>query len=194
MNPAVNETTEDECLISEYRNGNRDMAGKLYEKYFSKVYHKCLSFSKDADEANDLTQDILIKTLEHLGDFKGESKFSTWLYSITVNHCIVHAKKKQRHQYQGLEEIENLPDLESEEFAYTQNEETYAILHITLDNLSQQERELIHLKYTMKLSIKEIQLKLDLSSSAVKMRLKRARDKVEKLYKIHLKHFTTQKN
>lgn len=67
-------------------------------------------FSKDIDEASDLTQDILVKTLEHLDDFKGESKFSTWLYSITVNHCIVYAKKKQRHHYQGLEEIENLSE------------------------------------------------------------------------------------
>lgn len=193
MNP-VAETTEDECLITEYRKGNKSVAGKLYEKYFSKVYHKCLSFSKDIDEANDLTQDILVKTLEHLDDFKGESKFSTWLYSITVNHCIVYAKKKQRHHYQGLEEIENFSDPESDEYTYLQNEETYINLHNALNKLSQQERELIHLKYTMKLSIKEIQLKLDLSSSAVKMRLKRARSKVEKLYTMNLKQFTPQKN
>lgn len=60
----------------------------LYDRYDKLVYNKCRGFSKHDDEAEDLTQDIFLKLFVKLKTFKGKSKFSTWLYSFTYNHCV----------------------------------------------------------------------------------------------------------
>ena len=67
----------------------------LYDRYAEKVYGKCLSFSKSAEEAQDLTHDIFIKLFLKLRTFKGESKFSTWLYSFTYNFCLNYIQKSK---------------------------------------------------------------------------------------------------
>ena len=60
----------------------------LYDKYAMMVYNKCFGFAKDADEAKDLTQDVFLKLFVKLASFKEKSKFSTWLYAFTYNHCV----------------------------------------------------------------------------------------------------------
>ena len=60
----------------------------LYDRYEKLVYNKCRGFSRSDDEAEDLTQDIFLKLFVKLSSFKGKSKFSTWLYAFTYNHCV----------------------------------------------------------------------------------------------------------
>ena len=171
----------DEILVQQYKEGKNEVLADLYNKYFHKVYSKCYSFTRDRIEACDLAQDILLKTFEHIHSFKGESKFSTWLYSITNNHCIEYTRKKHQFRQISLDLIVDLPDCDnlSEE---ENSESTRIILYKTIDALSLQEKELLYLKYQENYSIKDLQAKLNLSPSAVKMRLKRVRDKVEKVY------------
>ena len=90
---------------------------------------------------------------------------------------------QEKHQFRQicLDLIVDLPDCDnlSEE---ENSESTRIILYKTIDALSLQEKELLYLKYQENYSIKDLQAKLNLSPSAVKMRLKRVRDKVEKVY------------
>lgn len=83
----------------------------LYERYFFMVFNKCLSFSKNSQEAEDICQDIFIKLLIKIKSFKGDSKFSTWLYSFTYNHCVnyYHRNKFKKHENYILN-IERIPD------------------------------------------------------------------------------------
>ena len=75
------------------------------------VFNKCLSFSKNSQEAEDICQDIFIKLLIKIKSFKGDSKFSTWLYSFTYNHCVnyYHRNKFKKHENYILN-IERIPD------------------------------------------------------------------------------------
>jgi len=168
-------------LVERYKQGEKDVIGILYKKYFNKVFYKCLSFVKEESEANDLTQDILLKTIENLENFKGTALFSTWLYSITMNHCIEYMKKKNQYKKVEIEQAMLLPEEDRSE-----NEFLQKFIDTTIKNLSPQEKKLLELKYHQGLSIKELQEKLDLSASAIKMRLKRARNKVAKSYNLYL--------
>ena len=61
---------------------------ELYDRYAPMVYNKCYGFAKNMDEAKDLTQDVFLRVFIKLASFKGNSKFSTWLFAFTYNHCV----------------------------------------------------------------------------------------------------------
>lgn len=164
-------------LILQFRNGNKEAGGKIYLKYFKTVYYKCISFVKDPNEADDLTQDILIKALERLESYRHEALFSTWLYAITLNHCIEYSRRKKHFSTVELFKASSIAiQDEPNENCCTEN-----LLDYTMQHLSAREKEILCLKYLNNLSIKDLQGRYQLSASAVKMRLKRAREKAEKL-------------
>jgi len=86
----------------------------LYDRYAGLVYNKCYGFARDEHEAKDLTQDVFLKLFVKLASFKGKSKFSTWLYSFTYNHCVNYVTrntaKKFEKQAVDYKDIENLSE------------------------------------------------------------------------------------
>jgi len=170
--------SEDDVLMDGILNGSQKALGKLYQKYHPKVFFRCLTMIKNREEARDLTQDILLKALSHLNNFRGESSFSTWLYAITSNHCIEYLRKNRIRHYVELDVVDNLADSDLDP--------TDAIEALTkqvfsgLEQIPPAEKELLLLRYEQSLSIRDLQQRLQLSSSAVKMRLMRARKKLGK--------------
>jgi len=151
---------------------------ELYNRYSNKIYNRCLSLVKDNFLAEDLTHDIFIKTIFNLSKFKGKSKFSTWLYSITYNHCIDSIKKSKKVNYVEVSEANCIETYEG----YLIEVETKRVLEL-LEMLGAKEKMILLMKYKDGLSIKDIQKQLNVSESAVKMRLVRAKEKVRALYK-----------
>ena len=174
----------DEMLITEYLNGDNNSLGILYTRYYSKVYYKCLSFSKNQDAAFDMAQDILMKAFSNIESFKGSSRFSTWLFSITSNHCISNASKSKIEC--RLDESLNYnfitDDIEKEELDARQNREDMELkIDDFLIRLPENDGIMLDLKYRQDYSVKDLQRKFKLSASAVKMRLLRARKKMEQM-------------
>jgi RNA polymerase sigma-70 factor (ECF subfamily) len=165
-------------LIDRYNAGNKEVLGILYDRYFRKVFYKCFSFTKDRDKANDLTQDILIKTFEHLDSFKGLSQFSTWLYSIATNHCIEYMRKENMFHRVNIEQVSEMSDATENPLEESSPDAFYH----TMETIPTKEKELLDLKYKQNQSIKDLQKKYHASASAIKMRLKRAREKAEQVY------------
>lgn len=154
-----------------------------HEKYILK---KCKSYVKDDDVAEDLCQEIFIKVFLKIKSFKGEARFSTWLFSIIHNTCIDHLRRSKKDVRQVL--TEKMADEVSEMIDGVDEiseELSVIILETLLDEISPDEKMILLLKYKEKHPVKDIQLTLGLSESAVKMRLKRAKDKVNKLYQKH---------
>jgi RNA polymerase sigma factor (sigma-70 family) len=182
MKTVIDLTFTDEQLVNEYINGDNNCLGKLYERYYKKVYHKCLSFTRNPDEANDIAQDILMKAFANITSFKGKSKFATWLFAITKNHCIAYSRERKNIHFENIIYNENLAeetiDLNEREL----HEQRELILDSMLKDIRETERKMLILKYQQNYSIKDLQKELNLSASAVKMRLQRARQKVQKLY------------
>lgn len=156
----------------------------LYDRHVSLVYNKCYGFASSKEEAQDLTHDVFIKLFVKLRTFKGTSKFSTWLYSFTYNFCVNYVT---RNNYKKNEKnIEtDIPDSNDE----IDSSES-ALFELKAEKLAKamklidpNDKMILLMKYQDDFSIKEIQESLKLSSSAVKMRLKRAREKVISVYK-----------
>ena len=67
----------------------------LYLEYQHRVYATCLRMTKNASESEDLTQEIFIRLFRAIGSFRGESAFTTWLQRLTVNHVLMHFRKRK---------------------------------------------------------------------------------------------------
>jgi RNA polymerase sigma-70 factor (ECF subfamily) len=172
----------DEQLIQDYLKGNNNSLGILYSRYYSKVYQKCLSFTKNADNAFDLTQDILMKAFTKISTCKGNSKFSTWLYAIAHNYCITATSKTKNDNFEDISMEQNIvdesPDMDELE-QRKEYEEKELKLKSVLADVPEIDRNFLNLKYHLNYSVKDLQAEYKLSASAVKMRLMRARQKVE---------------
>ena len=184
MKTAEELNQSDEHLIFEYLKGDNNSLGILYNRYYSKVYHRCLSFSGNQDDAFDLAQDVLMKAFSKIESFKGSSKFSTWLYAITSNHCIS-AVSRSRNECSldaGIDYNIIADDIDEDDLMARNNrEDAELIIDEYLLQLSENERNMLTLKYHMNFSIKDLQNEFKLSASAVKMRLLRARNKIGQL-------------
>lgn len=177
----------DEVLALEAKQGNEQAIGVLYSRYYMLVFNKCLSFTKNADEASDLAQDVMLRVIEKIGTFNGQSKFSTWLYSITFNYCTDQMRKKKGKYFEDINlhyELVDYSQNQLDEVNELEAREGEAGMALSL--ISKEDQDLLMLKYQMNKSIREIQVLLNLSPSAVKMRLKRAREKASTVYNSRL--------
>lgn len=175
--------TDHELVQLILQNDNHAM-GELYNRYHHKVYLKCLSLVRDRDEASDLAEESLIRAFDKLHAFRGSSSFSTWLYIITHRHCLGYLRKKNKSPdwlIAGLLDDGDSYVQPSDEMI---TQDTHAIMLTLIDNLPEQERALLLMKYYQGESIESLHLHLNLSASAVKMRLKRSKEKLNYLYSI----------
>ncbi|WP_298498390.1 RNA polymerase sigma factor [uncultured Algibacter sp.] len=185
-----NSKLSDEDLVEAIVETNNTLLFEiLYDKYAGLVYNKCYGFAKDSDEAKDLTQDVFLKLFIKLPSFKGKSKFSTWLYAFTYNHCVNYVTrntaKKFEKQSVDYKDIENLSeDEEDDNSLLTMKVDK---LKIALELISPEEKMILLMKYQDNLSIREIESALGLGESAVKMRIKRAKDKLVNVYNENVK-------
>ncbi|GGZ42158.1 DNA-directed RNA polymerase sigma-70 factor [Echinicola pacifica] len=175
--------SDNELIALILKDNDSRLFGVVYDRYANIVYNKCLSFVKSKDEAQDLTQDIFIKLYFKLKSFKGESKFSTWLYSFTYNFCVnyLHRKyQKDQEMFKSLDYMENeIPEEISDGEIYKMQAER---LQIALQTLEPKNKMILLMKYMDGMSLKEIQAATDLGESAVKMRLNRAKTRLLDIY------------
>ena len=148
----------------------------LLDRYQNRIVQQCRLLVKNPDTAEDLTQEILIKIFMKIKSFKADSQFSTWVYSITHNTCIDFIRKRKSLYLQLTSELAEAFEEEQEEHL----DFTFAKFDEMLENMEPDTRTVLILKYKQNLSVKEIQDQLNISESAVKMRLLRARDKMRR--------------
>ncbi len=153
----------------------------LYNRYASKIYGKCLSILKDEMLAEDAAQEIFMKIFLNLSRFEEKAKFSTWIYSITYNYCIDYVRRKQKLGDIFSEDIEKAGDVQEEIPDEAIMELETQQLKRILDKISTGDRTLLLMKYQDELSIKEMADILNKTESAVKMKLKRAKEKAQRL-------------
>jgi RNA polymerase sigma-70 factor (ECF subfamily) len=183
----INKVSDEELVKAIVKTNDTLLFEVLYDRHATLVYNKCLGFAKDEDEAKDLTQDVFLKLFVKLASFKGKSKFSTWLFAFTYNHCVNYVTrntaKKIEKQSVDYHDIENVSDEESE---YSFHQMKVDKLKQALNLISPDEKMILLLKYQDYLSIKELESVLGIGESAVKMRLKRAKDKLIEIYQNNL--------
>lgn len=135
----------------------------------------------DIAEAQDMTHDIFIKLYVKLKSFKGESKFSTWVYSFTYNFCINHIQRKYKKEKNKLSK-----DISDEYYDEIDDSKIYELkiekLNQSLNELNVEDKTILLMKYQDDFSIKDIANTLEIGESATKMRLNRAKSRLINLY------------
>jgi len=142
----------------------------------------CASRLGNRHDAQDVTQQVMLRAWQAIDSFEGRSAFRTWLYSITENQCRSFATKRER--YVQTEHIESLIDLHLEgnrtgvaEFCELDQAVTAA-----LNNVNDRAREVLLLRFFQECSLEEIAAALAISISAAKMRLYRSLDQFRAEY------------
>ena len=175
---------DDMDIIEAYRARRHSTCFRLlHDRYAAKIFSKAVTMLRDEAQAQDATQEIFTKIFLHLHKFEGTAKFSTWVYSVTYNFCIDKIRKEKRSRALFATEVENPPDHaedveDAAELAAMQVNE----LRRVLNELNDADRTLLLLKYKDGVKIRDIALMFDKNESAVKMQLKRAKEKAKRIH------------
>ncbi len=89
-------------LIAQLQQGDEQAFKKLVDEWQDMVYNTVLGIVQNADDADDITQEVFIQVFQSVSSFKGDSKLSTWLYRIAVSKALDHEKKKKRKKRFGF--------------------------------------------------------------------------------------------
>ena len=178
------EQSNEAMLIRRIRDGEHDLFYQLVHPYEQRVYSAALAILRNEADAEDVAQEALLKALKHIGQFRAEARFSTWLIQITVNE----ARMRRRRDHADI--MEPIIEQRDEEGNYTPRDfadwreiplETLARKEIrqqlaeALASLGQKYREVFVLRDMQQLSIEETARALGISVASVKTRLLRAR-------------------
>ncbi len=170
-------------IISRVLEGNTDAYSLIIKKYQDMVFRYVYYQFNDYDEALDITQDIFITVMEALPSFRQESKFSTWLYSIMVNHCKNYRKKKNRYSLVPLQSKKGDDEYEIQLEDSRENpedriitEDSLRIVKEEISKLPDDFREILTLRDIDGLSYNEISSILGINLSNVKVRIHRGRE------------------
>lgn len=175
--PPITDTDSDIGLVRRYLNGEARAFEILFKKYQTPIFN-LVSRMVNGEDAYDLTQDVFCNALRGLHGFRGESKFSTWLYSIARNVCLNRLRRNSHAGEESLDEIEErseMPDLSIDVHRIAETHELQRLVNSVLGTLPPEQRLLITLRDFEGLSYEEIGQVTGMSLSNVKSRLHRAR-------------------
>lgn len=170
-------------IIDKVLEGNKEAYSEIISRYQDMVFKYVYYQFNDYDEALDISQDIFITVMEALPSFRQESKFSTWLYSIMVNHCKNYRKKKNRYSViplqakKGEDEYEiQLEDAREDTEDKVVKEDSLRIVKEEISKLPEDFREILTLRDIEGFSYNEISDILGINLSNVKVRIHRGRE------------------
>ena len=185
-------TINDQVYISKILNGDSQSFSVLVERYKDLVFTLVLRMLKNREEAEEVSQDTFIKVYKSLDRFKGDSKFSTWIYRVAYNTCLDRIKKNKRqfltvpideftaHHVKTVDDaFSKLETLEREE-----------AIKRCLGLLPAEDSFLITLYYFEEQTLEELAKVVGLKANNVKVKLFRARKKLASILKEQLDNDT----
>ncbi len=183
------EAKTDQIYIDRVLQGDSNAFAFLINRYKDMVFTLALKIVKSREDAEEVAQDSFLKAYQKLEGFKGQSKFSTWLYTIVYRSALTKVRKKKlettdidSYVLDNHKDGQDFPQLEA-----IKNGEQQKYVSQAIDNLGETDSLLITLFYLHDNSIEEIQEITEMSQSNVKVRLFRARKKLYKELSLLLK-------
>ena len=176
----------DNVYVDAVNKGDVKKFDKLIDKYSDKIFRLAYGIVGNAQEAEDMVQEVFLKAYKNLSKFRGDANFGTWLYRITVNHCLGKLRGKKRLKTAPLEyqDPEGSPDeyktIEIEDMRYNPEEkflgkELREKLFSVIGKIPVENRMVIILRDIEEYTNEEVGQMLHLSVPTVKSRLHRAR-------------------
>ena len=179
---------QDNELITGLKAGNERAFEQLVMQYQGRIYNTVLGFVQNESEAEDLTQEVFIKLFQGIGEFRGGSKLSTWVYRVAVNHALDGLKKLRKQNQQGFLKMffgkqmdVGLQDFHHPGVALEKKEEA-AILFRLIRGLPEKQQAALVLQKLEGLSQQEIAEVMRTTVSAVESLLVRAKANLKQRY------------
>jgi len=174
-------------IITLVLSGDRNAYSMLVERYQNFVFTITLRYVKGREDAEEVSQDVFVKAYRSLADFKGQSKFSTWLYTITTTTCITFLRKKKLEIHSlDNEKVFEVADSVDSGMRANQIEQKSKVnmVNEAIRMLSPDDAQIITLFYKGEQTLEEIAHILGKEPNAVKVQLHRARGRLkEKMQK-----------
>ena len=177
-------SVEEITLVTQAREGDTRAFGELVRRYEGKIFRLAQHITQNREDAEDVLQETFMKAYEHLDQFKGDSKFYTWIVRIAVNQALMKLRRRKTDKSVSLDEqIDTGEDTIVREIAaWEENpeqrfsrEELGEVLDSAIQSLEPLYRSVFVLRDIEEMSTEETAEALNLSIPAVKSRLLRAR-------------------
>jgi RNA polymerase sigma factor (sigma-70 family) len=172
----------DNEIIKQVLSGDQQAYAGLVNRYQNYVFTLTVRLIKNREDAEEIAQDIFVKAYRSLSDFRGESKFSTWLYTIVNTTCITFLRKKrlQTHSLDNEKVFEAADSVDSGLRAnQVEQKSRLNMVNSAIALLSADDAEIITLFYKAEQSLEEIGKILGLDPKTAKVRLHRARQRLK---------------
>jgi RNA polymerase sigma-70 factor (ECF subfamily) len=171
----------DQELMKLVQSGDFSPAAEIFDRYSGRIYNFAYRFLKNSEAAEDATQEVFVKMLKHAKQFHGDAKLSTWLFSITANHCRDFLRKADNKAKESEETLIMLPSpREHGPDRNLERREDEIRVQNALAALTPEQREAILLSRYQGLSYAEIAEISGCSEGAVKTRVFRAMETLKK--------------
>lgn len=175
----------DEELVRRFQDGDSQAYSELVLRYQDRIFTLCLRWMRNRQVAEEVAQDVFLAAYRALGRFRGDAKFSTWLFRVAVNHCKNRKLYRSRRKSEKHEPLDGLPrdDGPSRQLAHdgpgtdrgVHRSDAERMLQEALDEMDEGHRTILVLRDIQGLAYEEISEILDLPRGTVKSRLHRAR-------------------
>jgi RNA polymerase sigma-70 factor (ECF subfamily) len=181
----------DIALIQETLAGNQQAYADLVKRHQRFVFTLAMRFSKSREDAEEIAQDCFIKAYRSLAAFQGQSKFSTWLYSIVYTTAMTFLRKK-RLDTDSIDDENTFIQVESQSSGYdvndAENRSRSFYLNQAIEQLLPDDAAIITMFYKGEQSLEEIAQAMGMEANNVKVKLFRARQRLKEKLEHNLKH------
>ncbi|HEY2721452.1 MAG TPA: RNA polymerase sigma factor [Chitinophagaceae bacterium] len=179
---------DEQILIKKLKQGDEAAFKEIVGTWQNMVYNTAIGILQNAEDAEDVAQDVFVQVYESVKNFKAESKFSTWLYRITVSKALDHLRRKKRKKrfayIQSLFGVNNEVIIERPDFQHPgvtlDNKERAAVLFKAIDQLPENQKIAFTLHKLEGLSYQEISEVMKTSVSSVESLMHRAKNNLKK--------------
>ncbi len=182
----------DNEIISKVLNGDNSAYAVLVNRYQDYVFTLTLRMIKSREDAEEVAQDIFIKAYRSLANFRGDAKFSTWLYTIANTTCITFLRKRKP-EVQSLDNEKVFEAADSVDSGMQANQieqkSRLAMVSNAISMLNPEDAQVITLFYKAEQSLEEIATVMGIEVNTAKVRLHRARTRLKE--KMH-EHFSEE--
>ncbi len=177
-------------LIRSAQEGNALAFEQLIAEHQKRIFSIAYRIAGNTEDASDMAQEVLIKIFRNLKNFRGDSKFSTWLYRVATTTCLDEQKKQRRHTAFSLDETIDTEDgniaTDPVDTGPTPEESLerkmmHQAIHQAIGKLKKEHQKVILLREVQGLSYEEIATILHCSEGTVKSRINRAREQLKKI-------------
>ena len=178
----------DIAIISAVLNGNQQAYAQIVQRHQTFVFSLVLRYIKSREDAEEVAQDVFVKAYKALADFKGASKFSTWLYTIVTTTCISFLRKKklETHSLDNEKVFETIENKDSGMDAnQVERKSKVAMVNNAIALLNPDDAEIVTLFYKGEQTLDEIARILGIEANNVKVRLHRARTRLKEKMQTH---------